>query len=225
MTSFWHRFCAVVTFGCLAAYLIRLLVLYVSGRRRGASPLHLIFGPESPVPTFRDFKDFFAMLRWFAGLGPKPGFDRWAYWEKFDFWGAAADIVIIGSTGFVLWFPNFFCRFMPAVTLNIAQVIHSTQALLATTFVFAIHFFNTHLRPDKFPADMSVMTGLVSEEEFQEERPDYYRRLKQDGGLERLRTTAPRRRILWLVKLGGFVALITGLLLFAGMIGAMLSAH
>ncbi len=72
------------------------------------------------------------MLRWFVGLGPKPGFERWAYWEKFDFWGAAADIVIIGFTGLVLWFPNFFCRFLPGKVLNIAQVIHSTQALLAT---------------------------------------------------------------------------------------------
>ena len=76
----------------------------------------------------RDLKDLFGMLRWFAGLGPKPTFERWAYWEKFDFWGACADVVIIGSTGLVLWFPYLFCRFLPATVLNIAQVIHSTQA-------------------------------------------------------------------------------------------------
>ena len=103
--------------------------------------LQVIFGPDSPVPNWRDVKDFFKMLRWFVGLGPKPGFERWAYWEKFDFWGACADIVIIGSTGLILWFPNFFCSFLPGVTLNVAKVIHSTQALLATGFIFAIHFF------------------------------------------------------------------------------------
>ena len=126
------------------------------------------------------------MLRWFFGLGPRPGFDRWSYWEKIDFWGAIADTVIIGSTGLVLWFPNFFCGPLPGTTLNIAQVIHSTQALLATGFVFAVHFFNTHLRPDRFPADMSVLTGLVSEEEFKEDRPEYFERLRarrQAGGL------------------------------------------
>ena len=36
------------------------------------------------------------MLGWFVGLGPKPTFERWAYWEKFDFWGACTDIIIIG---------------------------------------------------------------------------------------------------------------------------------
>ncbi len=117
-TSFWHRFFAVITFACMAAYLVRLACQFVAGRRRGMSVLGLVFGPDSPVPTWRDVKDFFAMLRWFAGLGPKPGFERWAYWEKFDFWGAAADILIIGSTGLVLWFPNFFCRFLPSKILE-----------------------------------------------------------------------------------------------------------
>ena len=61
------------------------------------------------------------MLRWFVGLGPKPTFERWAYWEKFDFWGAAGDIVIIGFTGLILWFPNFFCRFLPGDDLERRQ--------------------------------------------------------------------------------------------------------
>jgi hypothetical protein len=49
----------------------------------------------------------------------------------------------------ILWFPNFFCAFLPGQTLAVSKVIHSTQALLATGFVFAIHFFSTHFRPDK----------------------------------------------------------------------------
>ena len=131
------------------------------------------------------------MLRWFFGLGPKPGLERWSYWEKVDFWGAIADTIIIGLTGLILWFPNFFCLLLHGTALNIAQVVHSTQALLATGFVFAIHFFNAHLRPDKFPGDMSVMTGLVSEEEFKDERPDYFQRLQREGKLEAMRTTSP----------------------------------
>ena len=50
--------------------------------------------------------------------------------------------------------------------MNVAKVVHSTLALLATGFVFAIHFFGTHFRPDKFPMDVSVLTGIVSEEEM-----------------------------------------------------------
>ena len=182
-TSFWHRVFALVTFTCFGIYMVRLVRQFVAGHRRGTPWLRVIFGPDSPVPNWRDVKDFFKMLRWFVGLGPKPGFERWAYWEKFDFWGACADIVIIGSTGLILWFPNFFCSFLPGVTLNVAKVIHSTQALLATGFIFAIHFFSIHLRAEKFPADMSLLIGLVSEEELLAERPDYFERLRREGEL------------------------------------------
>jgi len=217
-TSVWHRIFAVVTFGCFATYVVTLLRRYLRRRGEGVSRTRLLFGPDSPLPNSRDLRDFFKMIGWFLGLRRKPTFDRWTYWEKFDFWGACADILIIGSTGLVLWFPNLFCSFLPAVTLNIAKVIHSTQALLATGFVFAIHFFNTHLRAEKFPADMSVLAGLVSEEEMREERGDLYERLRQAGALEQLRTTVPSRRHLWMLRAAGFVALGIGLALLAGMV-------
>jgi hypothetical protein len=111
---------------------------------------------------------------------------------------------------------------LPGTTLNIAQVIHSTQALLATGFVFAIHFFNTHFRPDRFPADMSVLTGLVSEEEFKEDRPEYFERLEREGKLDALRTTSPGLFVLWSIRIFGFAALAIGLALLVGMIIASL---
>ncbi len=222
-TSFWHRVFALVTFACFGIYMVRLARQFIAGHRRGMPWLQIIFGPDSPVPNWRDVKDFFKMIRWFVGLGPKPGFERWAYWEKFDFWGACADIVIIGSTGLILWCPNFFCRMLPGVTLNVAKVIHSTQALLATGFIFAIHFFTIHLRAEKFPADMSLLIGLVSEEEILDERPDYFKRLERQGDLERLQATVPSKWRLRLVKLAGFVALGAGLALLAGIVLASLS--
>jgi len=230
-TAVWHRLFALSTFGCFVMYVVRLLRRLWEERQEHtpAVPISsvpslrplwrsVVFGPDSLVPNWRDFKDFGKMLRWFVGLGPKPGFERWTYWEKFDFWGACGDVVIIGSTGLVLWFPNFFCSFLPGETLNIAKVIHSTQALLATGFVFAIHFFNTHFRAEKFPADMSVLTGLVSEEELQEERPDYLDRLRREGKLDELRAVVPSKKVLWLRMLGGYLALAVGLALLAGMV-------
>ncbi len=158
-TSFWHRFFGVILLVSMLVYMARMVRLLVQGREQGRSLGSLIFGSDSPMPTLRDLKDFLKMLRWFFGLGPRPGFDRWSYWEKIDFWGAIADTVIIGSTGLVLWFPNFFCGPLPGTTLNIAKVIHSTQALLATGFVFAIHFFNTHFRPTGSPPTCRCCRG------------------------------------------------------------------
>ncbi len=221
-TGFWHRFFGVILLVSMLVYLSRMVRLMVQGRKQGQTLVQMIFGSDSPIPTLRDLKDFLKMLRWFFGLGPRPGFDRWSYWEKIDFWGAIADTVIIGSTGLVLWFPNFFCGPLPGTTLNLAAVIHSTQALLATGFVFAIHFFNTHFRPDRFPADMSVLTGLVSEEEFKEDRPEYFERLEREGKLEALRTTSPGLFVLWCIRSFGFLALAVGLALLVGMIVASL---
>ncbi len=221
-TRFWHRVFALVTFTCFGIYMVRLARQFIAGHRRGMPWLRVVFGPDSPVPNWRDVKDFCKMLRWFVGLGPKPTFERWAYWEKFDFWGACSDIIIIGSTGLVLWFPVSFCTFLPGVTLNVAKVIHSTQALLATGFVFAIHFFSIHLRAEKFHADMSLLIGLVSEEEFLHERPDYYERLRREGKLQGLRATVPSKWRIRLVKLAGFAALAVGLALLAGIVVASL---
>jgi cytochrome b subunit of formate dehydrogenase len=222
-TGLWHRIFGLVNVGCLVLYLLLMLSKLVVGRFRGKPTLQVVFGPDSPVPNLRDFKDFVKMVRWFVGAGPKPTFERWAYWEKFDFWGASADIVIIGTTGLILWFPNFFCSFLPGQTLAVSKVIHSTQALLATGFVFAIHFFSTHFRPDKFPMDMSVLTGLVTDEEMRHERPDYYERLEREGKLEEMKTTVPGRGGLWLRGLGGLVGLLIGLGLLVAMIVAGLS--
>jgi cytochrome b subunit of formate dehydrogenase len=223
-TSFWHRCFALVTFGCFIAYVVQLVRNYRRGRRRGVSRWKIIFGPDSPIPNFRDLKDFGRMVGWFAGLCRKPTFDRWAYWEKFDFWGALADVVIIGSTGLVLWFPNFFCFFLPGDVLNIAKVIHSTQALLATGFVFAIHFFSVHLRAEKFPADLSMLTGFVSEKEMEEERPDWLERLRREGRLDELRATIPSRKRIWTNLALGYVALAGGMVILIGMVVAGLGS-
>ena len=221
-TGIWHRVFSVSMFGCFFAYVFLLSRHYFIGRREGRSRLDTLFGPDSPLPNLRDARDFTANVRWFIGRGPKPTFERWAYWEKFDFFGATSDTILIGLTGLILWFPNFFCQFLPGEAINVAKVVHSTLALLATGFVFAIHFFGTHFRADKFPMDMSILTGVVSEEEMRHERPELLARLQAEGRLEEVRTSAPERGRLCAVRIGGFVALFIGLAALAGIIWSLL---
>lgn len=222
-TGYAHRIFAAMNIGCLVVYVVRMLGRVLAAPPKGRSRMSVVFGDDSPVPNLRDVKDFFKMVRWFLGLGPKPTFERWSYWEKFDFWGACADIVIIGATGLILWFPDLTCAYLPGKTLNIAKVIHSTQALLATGFVFAIHFFNTHMRPEKFPMDLSILTGRVSVEELHEERPEYLERMRREGKLEQLKAEVPPREVLSFAVLSGTVALLAGLGLLAGIVLAAMS--
>jgi cytochrome b subunit of formate dehydrogenase len=163
----------------------------------------------------------YGMVRWFLGLGKKPTFERWTYWEKFDYWAVFWGVAIIGSSGLLLWFPEFFALFLPGQVFNVAKVIHSEEALLATGFIFTIHFFNTHLRAEKFPMDMSMLTGIVSQEEMQEERPELVQRLRASGHLEQYLTKTPSRATLLLTMVGGFIAVAIGLALLAGILIAV----
>ena len=105
------------------------------------------------VPQPRDLLDLWAMMKYFLYLGPRPKFDRFTYWEKFDYMGVFWGVAMIGISGLVLWLPTFFTKFLPGWALNAAYVIHSDEALLATGFIFMFHFFHTHLRPEAFPMD------------------------------------------------------------------------
>jgi hypothetical protein len=102
--------------------------------------------------------------------------------------------------------------------LNVADLIHGKLALLATGFVFAIHFVSANLRPEKFPMDISILTGLVSEEELEEERPELVQRLRASGQLERHFTETPSRPTLVFAMLGGFLALSIGLALLVAIL-------
>lgn len=221
-TGLWHRIFGVTNFCCLVFYVIWFGSQLIFGPRSGISRMRYVFGPDSPVPSRRDFTDFAKMVRWFLGLGTKPTFERWTYWEKFDLWAASADIMLIGTTGLILWFPNQFCSLLPGQTLNIADLIHGKLALLATGFVFAIHFFSANLRPEKFPMDISILTGLVSEDEMEEERPELVRRLRETGQLEEHLTVTPPAHRLGLAILGGFLGLSLGLALLVAILIATL---
>ena len=91
---------------------------------------------------------------------------------------------MIGSTGLMLWFPSLFTRFLPGWLINVATIIHSDEALLATGFIFTVHFFNTHLRPEKFPMDTVMFTGRMPVAEFKRDKPAEYEALVAAGKLE-----------------------------------------
>ncbi len=208
--GFFHRVSAALLTALFLFHLTDLGYRLLIRRERG-----LFWGPNSLVPQPGDIRDLFRNFLWFFGLGPRPRFGRFAYWEKFDylavFWGMA----IIGIAGFVLWFPAFFSRFIPGWSFNLALLVHGEEALLAAGFIFTIHYFNTHLRPEKFPMDLVIFTGRVNEAELREERPEEYRLLAQEDGLAAIETDPPPR---WLRNLGwivGAAAVAIGLLFLA----------
>jgi thiosulfate reductase cytochrome b subunit len=175
----------------------------------------IILGPDSLVPNGRDVRDFYRMVLWFIGFGRKPGFERWAYWEKVDFWAFLLTAGLIGFSGLVFWFPNLFCLVLPGSILNVAKILHSEFALYTASVLFFVHFYHAHLRPEKFPMDLSVITGMVSEEHLRRYRPDYIDRLEREGKLSVMRQLPPSRRNVWLDIARGFAVFAFGLWLLA----------
>ena len=89
---------------------------------------------------------------------------------------------------------------------------------MAASFIVVIHFFNTHFRPEKFPMDLSVLTGLALEEHLQTARPDYLERMRQEGKLDQIRAIAPSRKRFWPTILAWFLIIALGLILLAGIL-------
>ena len=214
--GYFHRVFALLL--CLA---FAVHVAEVAYQLFGRKDARVLWGPTSMVPQPRDVMEMYRHFRWFLGLGPRPPFDRFTYWEKFDYWAVFWGMAIIGGSGFVLWFPTLFARFLPGWLFNVAFVIHSEEALLAALFIFSVHFFNSHFRPEKFPADLVIFTGRLSEAELRHERPAEYERLQAEGLLEALRAEAPPLWMRNFCRLIASTALGIGLLLMALIVVAL----
>ena len=180
----------------------------------------LFWGPTSMVPQPKDVRDFVAMTKWFAGRGSQPALEHFAYWEKFDYWAVLWGTAIMGAAGLILWFPVFASRMLPGWMFNVALFVHGAEASLAIGFIFAVHFFNGHLRPGKFPMDLVIFTGTVSATELQRERRAEFDRLRAARALEQIAAPSPA-----LVRRGyivGTIGVSLGLALIALIVYAMI---
>ena len=205
---FFHKVFAVALTAAFVIHVARVAYRVVVKKQYG-----LVWGPDSMVPRLKDFQDFFGNLRWFLWLGPKPKIDRYAYWGKVDYWAVFWGMGIIGLSGYAMWFAPAFAKIIPGSWLNIALLIHGEEALLAVSFIFAIHFFNEHLRPDNFPMDLTIFTGSHSEEEFKLRHPVEYARLEASGELAKLRVRPPAPALISASRLLGVLAILIGFVL------------
>jgi cytochrome b subunit of formate dehydrogenase len=207
--GFIHRVMAVIS---ILYYVLEVgyAVWYVI-RRKGP-----VFGPDSIVPSKKDAQDIRDMFKWFFGKGSRPRFNRYAYWEKFDYWALFAGTVLIGGSGLMLWFPEATTRILPGLALNVAYVIHSNEALLATGVIFIfVHFFSAHARPEIFPAETNIFSGYNTVEEYIVERPMEYEARVKAGTLDQVLRPAPSRRV------RGFYRALTGVVVVVAFLCAV----
>jgi cytochrome b subunit of formate dehydrogenase len=173
------------------------------------------------MPNFQDLKDIINHNKWFFGTGEKPQFGRWTYWEKFDYMAVFWGVAVIGFSGFILWFPEFFSKFFPGWAINVALIVHSDEALLAAGFIFTFHFFNVHFRPEKFPMDTVMFSGRISKTELIHERKRLYDLWVERGELEKHKVKDEWEARKWIVLPAGVIAFFIGVILITLIFTAM----
>jgi hypothetical protein len=101
---------------------------------------------------------------------------------------------------------------MPGWVFNVATIIHGEEAFLAAVFLFTVHFFNCHFRPEKFPVDVVMFTGSMPLEEFKHERKVEYDRLVANGELDDYLVGAPSTRLNQYSRILGFALIAIGVI-------------
>ena len=126
------------------------------------------------LPSWKDISDALQMLRYLLFLSrKKPEFGKFSFEQKFTYWFLFFTIGIMITSGFIIWFPITFTRFLPGGIIPAAKLAHSTEAVAAGIFIVVWHFY--HVLVERL--NLSIFTGRLSEDEIKIYHTTEYRRL------------------------------------------------
>lgn len=165
-----HRVAAVVMLAVALAH-----IGYLLFTREGRKLL------KDLLPAKNDFTDLFTNLKFLLVPGmPKPKFPRFSYGEKAEYWAVVWGTVLMGITGFMIWFKMDMTLWMPRWVIEVATTIHYYEAILAVLAIIVWHFYHVIFDPDVYPNNTAWLDGRVSEEWYHEEHPLDLETLRKD---------------------------------------------
>ncbi|MFH1278306.1 MAG: cytochrome b/b6 domain-containing protein [Candidatus Eisenbacteria bacterium] len=124
------------------------------------------------APRLQDVKDFIRMVKVLAGkTTERPRFARFNFIEKFDYWAVYWGVIIMLGTGTLMTFNTYFMNGLGPYSMEIAKLIHSDEALLASLALLIWHMYWAHFNPEKFPMNRTFLSGTMTVEEMIHEHP------------------------------------------------------
>jgi len=154
-----HRVAAVILIG-VGIYHVVYIAVSRQGRRLVMDFL--------PIP--KDASDVWRTLAYYLGLGrDKAEFARFNYAEKAEYWALVWGLLVMASTGVMLWAKVFFGNLLPRWWLDVATAIHFYEAVLATLAIVVWHFYQVFFDPDVYPMNWAWWDGKMSFEHYREE--------------------------------------------------------
>jgi formate dehydrogenase gamma subunit len=117
----------------------------------------------------KDLKEMLALLAYLVGLRKtRPAGHRFTAEEKFEYFGVFWGTMLLGLTGFVMWFSGYVSRHLPGRVITVSNLIHSFEAFLALLHVAILHLATVIFSPVVFPVSPAMFTGDTPPEELAE---------------------------------------------------------
>lgn len=170
----------------LAYYIIKddLMPLKRQGKLTVLSFLRVML-TQPMIPNLKDLWDIRDLARYLLFLTTeRPQGAKWTWKEKFDYWAPFWGMLIIGTSGIILWNETLSARILTGEVINYALIAHSDEALLAALFLFIWHWYNVHFSVSVFPMGHSFLTGYLTEELMIEEHYEHYVEVMKECGYE-----------------------------------------
>ena len=139
---------------------------YIAFTPRGKKLVADFFPSKSDISEFKD-----SMLYLIGRNQERPLYGRFSYIEKMEYWAVVWGTVIMGATGFILWFKDFFFGIVGNTGMDIATAIHYYEAILASLAILVWHFYFVFLNPDVRPMNKAWYSGYLTKEEMEKEHP------------------------------------------------------
>ncbi len=158
-----HRLAAIISAGQSVFHVWRILETWFVKRQRGGM-----------WPYLRDFRNLVQMVMFNIGLTKeRPQFDRFTIEEKLEYWALLWGQVVMGTTGFVMWFPLVVTAVLPGEVFPVAQALHRWEAILAALAILTWHMYHGCIKD----GNRSIFTGTMCQAEMQHMHPLEYQRI------------------------------------------------
>jgi cytochrome b subunit of formate dehydrogenase len=154
-----HRVAGVVLIA-VGVYHVLYLLITRDGRRLMAD---FMPGPQ-------DARDVWSVMKHYLGFSSdRPTFRRFNYAEKAEYWALVWGLIVMATTGIMLWAKIMVGSLLPRWWLDVATAIHFYEAILATLAIFVWHFYQVIFDPDVYPMNWAWWDGKMSLEHYREE--------------------------------------------------------
>lgn len=135
------------------------------------------------LPRWKDATDAIGVLKYNLGFSEiKPKFERFSYIEKSEYWALVWGNIVMGVTGVIMWFDEYFLNIFTKVGYDVARSIHYYEAWLATLAILVWHIYFVIFNPDVYPMNLAWIKGTLTEEEMEEEHPLELERIREAEG-------------------------------------------